>query len=174
MSVAPTLLGLLAEQPRHGYELKQLYDERFGSGRPLRFGQVYATLSRLLRDGLVGIDAVEPGEGPERKRYALTAAGVDDFERWLGTAEPPQAYLNSTLFAKVILAVVTGRSARGVLKTQRSAHIALMRNLTASKRTADVASIILIDYALAHLEADLRWMELTAARLDELTKEARQ
>ncbi len=72
------LLGLLEDEPKHGYELKREYDERFGPGRELAFGQVYATLSRLLKNGLVVVDAVEPGAGPERKRYAITEFGVTD------------------------------------------------------------------------------------------------
>ena len=62
MATGEVLLGLLVEQPRHGYDLKRAYDERFGADRPLRFGQVYATLARLLRDGLVDVDAVEAGD----------------------------------------------------------------------------------------------------------------
>ena len=72
MSIGQTFLGLLESQPRHGYDLKRAYDERFGHDRPLHYGQVYSTLARLLKNGLVEVDGVEPGEGPERKRYAIT------------------------------------------------------------------------------------------------------
>ena len=51
------------------------------------------------------IDAVEPGAGPERKRYAITPAGVTDVERWLSESEKPEPYLQSTLYAKVVLAL---------------------------------------------------------------------
>lgn len=171
MSIGRTLLGLLQGGPRHGYELKRAYDERFGQDRPLHYGQVYSTLSRLLRDGLVEVDAIEPGEGPERKRYAITDAGVTDVDRWLAAPETPQPYLHSTMYAKVVLALLTGREPRRVLDVQRSAHLAQMRGLTRRKSEGDLADQLICDHALFHLEADLRWLELTADRLDELAKQ---
>lgn len=171
MTIGHTLLGLLESGPRHGYDLKRAYDQQFGHDRPLHYGQVYSTLSRLLRDGLVEVDGVEAGGGPERKRYAVTAAGVTDVERWLGTPEQPDSYLQSTMYAKVVLALLTGRPASELLDTQRTAHLAMMRDLTARKQRGDLADQLICDHALFHLEADLRWLELTAARLDQLRGE---
>lgn len=168
VSVAHTLLGLLEGEPRHGYELKQEYDERFAPTRPLAFGQVYATLARLLRDGLIEVDGVEPGGGPARKRYAITHLGVTDLEAWLGRPEEPEPHLQPVLFSKVVLALLSGRSALEILDRQRAAHLARMRELTALKARGDLAATLIADYALFHLEADLRWLELTAARLDRL------
>src|SRR4029453_3716772 len=91
MAIGKTFLGLLEGGPRHGYDLKRAYDERFGADRPLSYGQVYATLARLLKNGLVEVDGVEPGAGPERKRYAITEAGVTDVERWVGQPSKPPA-----------------------------------------------------------------------------------
>src|SRR2546423_14104921 len=77
MSLVPvTLLGLLEREPSHGYDLKRDYDVLFGRGRPLPFGQVYATLARLARDGKVVVGPSEPGAGPDRKRDAITDEGV--------------------------------------------------------------------------------------------------
>jgi len=171
MSIAKTFLGLLEGGPRHGYDLKRSYDERFGHDRPLAYGQVYATLSRLLRNGLVEVDGIEPGGGPERKRYAITDAGVADVDVWLGQPERPEPYLQSTLYSKVVLALLTGRSANEVLDVQRAAHLQLMRELTRRKKAGDLADQLVCDHALFHLEADLRWLELTAARLDQLRGE---
>ncbi|MBB5954667.1 DNA-binding PadR family transcriptional regulator [Saccharothrix tamanrassetensis] len=169
MSIGHTLLGLLEKGPRHGYDLKKAYDERFGQDRPLHYGQVYTTLSRLLRNGLVEEAGVEAGEGPERKRYAITDAGVTDVESWLGTPEKPEPYLQNTLYAKVVLALLSGRSADEVLDVQRSAHLRTMRELTRRKAAGDLADQLICDHALFHLEADLRWLELTAARLGQLS-----
>ena len=130
MSISQTFLGLLEGGPRHGYDLKRAYDERFGRDRPLAYGQVYATLSRLLKHGLIAMDGVEPGEGPERKRYAITEAGVTDVERWLAQPEPPEPYLQSTLYAKVVLALLTDRAASDILDVQRAEHLRCMRELT--------------------------------------------
>jgi DNA-binding PadR family transcriptional regulator len=170
MSIAKTFLGLLEGGPSHGYDLKRAYDERFGHDRPLAYGQVYATLSRLLKNGLVELDGVEAGDGPERKRYAITEAGVADVDVWLGQPEAPQPYLQSTLYAKVVLALLTGRPAQDVLDVQRAEHLTLMRELTQRKRDGDLADQLVCDHALFHLEADLRWLELAAARLDALAK----
>ena len=171
MSIGTIFLGLLESQPRHGYELKRAYDERFGTGRPVAYGQVYSTLSRLLRGGLVEVDGVEPGGGPERKRYAITPEGVADVDRWLSEPEKPEAYLQSVLYTKVVLALATGRSAAELLDTQRAEHLRLMRELTQRKLDGDLADQLVCDHALFHLEADLRWLELTTARLDALRAE---
>ena len=173
MSVGQTFLGLLESQPRHGYDLKRAYDERFGRHRPLQYGQVYSTLARLLKRGFVEVDGVEPGGGPERKRYAITETGVADIERWLSEPEAPEPYLQSTLYAKVALALLTGRGAQAVLDAQRAAHLRVMRELTARKASGDISDQLICDHALFHLEADLRWLELTAARLDQLAEEVR-
>ncbi|GAA3736248.1 PadR family transcriptional regulator [Micromonospora maritima] len=171
MSIGHTFLGLLQASPRHGYDLKRAYDERFGQARPLAYGQVYATLSRLLRNGLVEVDSVEPGEGPERKRYAITEAGVTDVARWLAQPEKPEPYLHSVLYTKVVLALLTGRPAADLLDVQRAEHLRLMRELTRRKTDGDLADQLVCDHALFHLEADLRWLELTASRLDQLARE---
>lgn len=170
MAIGHALLGLLEAGPRHGYELKREYDERFGHDRPLAYGQVYSTLARLLRDGLIEVDGVEPGGGPERKRYAITSAGVTDVGHWLNAPEKPQPYLQSTLYAKVVLALLTGRSATEVLDVQRVEHLSVMRQLTRRKLDGDLVDQLVCDHALFHLEADLRWLELTAARLDQLAE----
>ncbi|HEY1178326.1 MAG TPA: PadR family transcriptional regulator, partial [Phytomonospora sp.] len=167
-----TLLGLLEKAgPRHGYDLKRAFDERFGHDRPLHYGQVYSTMSRLLKNGLVEVDGVEPGDGPERKRYAITEAGVTDVAAWLEQPEKPEPYLQSTLYTKIVLALLTGRDAAGLLDVQRGEHLRLMRELTRRKTEGDLADQLICDHALFHLEADLRWLELTAARLDRLAKE---
>jgi DNA-binding PadR family transcriptional regulator len=174
MSVPHALLGLLEHGPRHGYDLKREYDERFATARPLGFGQVYATLSRLLHNGLVEVDAVEAVGGPERKRYAITDLGVTDLDQWLGRPEPPEPHLQTVLFTKVALALLSGRPANSFLDVQRTEHLARMRELTALKTGGDLSTKLIADYALFHLEADLRWLEATAARLDELAEELRR
>ncbi|MEU4271928.1 PadR family transcriptional regulator [Streptomyces sp. NPDC026092] len=171
MSIGHTLLGLLESGPRHGYDLKRAFDEKFGHDRPLHYGQVYSTMSRLLKNGLVEVDGIEAGGGPERKRYAITEAGVTDVEQWIGRPEKPEPYLQSTLYTKVVLALLTGREAAQVLDVQRAEHLRLMRELTRRKKDGDLADQLICDHALFHLEADLRWLELTAARLDRLAEE---
>jgi DNA-binding PadR family transcriptional regulator len=170
MTVPIALLGLLERQPRHGYDLKRDYDTYFGRGKPLPFGQVYATLARLARDGKVTAGEPEPGAGPERKRYVITEQGVTEVEAWLVEPVEPEPHLQTVLFAKVVLALMLERSAETYLDTQRGAHLQRMRELTEIKRSGNAVDALLADHGLFHLEADLRWIDLTAARLDALAK----
>jgi len=173
MTVPMALLGLLEREPSHGYDLKRDYDAFFGRGKPLPFGQVYATLARLARDGKVEVGEPEPGAGPERKRYVITGQGVTEIEAWLADPVAPEPHLQTVLFAKVVLALMTGRSAETYLDAQRAAHLNRMRELTALKRSGEVVDALLADHGLFHLEADLRWIELTEARLDALAKQVK-
>jgi DNA-binding PadR family transcriptional regulator len=170
MSVPLTLLGLLEREPSHGYDLKRDYDNYFGRSRPLPFGQVYATLARLSRDGKVAPGQVEPGDGPDRKRYAITEAGTQEFETWLSEPVEPEPHLQTVLFSKVVLALMLGRSAEQYLDSQRAAHLQRMRELTELKRQDNLIDALLADHGLFHLEADLRWIDMTAARLPSLAE----
>src|SRR5579863_4237217 len=157
MSVPYTLLGLLEREPSHGYDLKRDYDTYFGRAKPLPFGQVYATLARLSRDGKVMPGEVEPGDGPDRKRYQITPVGREEFETWLVEPVEPEPHLQTVLFSKVVLALMLGRSAAQYLDTQRAAHLRRMRELTEQKRQSNLIDVLLADHGLFHLEADLRW-----------------
>jgi DNA-binding PadR family transcriptional regulator len=170
MTVPLALLGLLEREPSHGYELKRDYDAYFGRGRPLPFGQVYATLSRLARDGKVLVGDAEPGAGPDRKRYVITEHGVSEIEAWLAEPVTPEPHLQAVLFVKVVLALMSGRSAEHFLDVQRATHLKRMRELNQIKRDGDTVDALLADYGLFHLEADLRWIELTTSRLAALAK----
>jgi DNA-binding PadR family transcriptional regulator len=173
MSVSLTLLGLLDREPSHGYDLKRDYDTYFGRGKPLSFGQVYSTLGRLARDGKVVAAEAEPGAGPDRKRYIITEQGVTEVEAWLTEPVEAEPHLQTVLFAKVVLALMLGRSAEVYLDTQRAAHLQRMRELTEIKHSGGLVDTLLADHALFHLEADLRWIDLTAARLDHLAAQVR-
>ncbi|MEV8096934.1 PadR family transcriptional regulator [Kitasatospora sp. NPDC085879] len=173
MSVPLTLLGLLEREPSHGYDLKRDYDTLFGRDKPLPYGQVYATLSRLARDGKVVAGEAEPGGGPERKRYVITEAGVTEFETWLAEPVAPEPTLQTVLFTKVVLALMLGRDAGRYLDTQRAAHMQRMRELTELRRTGALLDTLLADHGLFRLEADLRWIDLTVARLDAIAEAVR-
>jgi DNA-binding PadR family transcriptional regulator len=174
MDVPLTLLGLLEREPSHGYDLKRDYDTYFGQGRPLSYGQVYATLGRLARDGKVMISDIEAGEGPERKRYVITERGATEFEAWLAEPVAAEPHLQTVLFAKVVLALLLDRPAEQYLDAQRGAHLLRMQELTEVKRKGGLVDSLLADHGLFRLEADLRWIEMTAARLDALAAEVRR
>jgi DNA-binding PadR family transcriptional regulator len=175
MSTPHVLLGLLAGGPRHGYDLKRAHDERLPQGKPLAFGQVYATLGRLERDGLVEQTGQDREGGPDRTSYALTGLGRESLDAWLSSVEAPAPYLTSTLFSKVVvslLAADVGR-ARDYLIAQRAAHMTRMRELTAVKAQPDasVGDVVAADYAINHLDADLRWLQTTLLRVADLHEE---
>lgn len=165
MDTSETLLALLEREPAHGYTLKRRYDERFARVRPLAFGQVYASLARFEKRGWANALEVEAGEGPERKRYRITPEGVAVVDQWVSEPQEPAEFAASTLFARVSVALMSGRSAHDVLDTQRATHLDRMRALTESRKSADPADVLAITYELAHLDADLRWIEEAGARL---------
>jgi len=171
MNVPLALLGLLEREPSHGYDLKRDYDAFFGRERPLPFGQVYATLGRLARDGKVIAADAEPGAGPDRKRYVITPDGVSELEAWLAEPVAPEPHLQTVLFVKVVLALMSGRSAEQYLDSQRAAHLARMRELTERRRGGTLVDALLADHGLFPLQADLRWIDLTSSRLTALAAE---
>jgi DNA-binding PadR family transcriptional regulator len=174
MDKTPALLGLMVEGPTHGYDLKHRYDSLFGSDKPLAFGQVYATLARMIRDGLIVGLGETAGAGPDRKGYQITPAGRAHLEQWLRTPDAPSPTLHTNLFAKTILALLLDDNADELLDLQRTAHLARMRELTALKSQAPLLERLAIDHALFQIEADLRWIDMTSARLTDMRKEVRR
>jgi DNA-binding PadR family transcriptional regulator len=169
VTVPLTLLSLLERQPSHSYDLKRDYDANFGRRKPLPFGQVDATLARLARDGKVSAADTEPGSGPDRKRYVITDEGVTDVAAWLAEAVPGAA--------SAVCLVRQSRAGTDVSPLGRalSRHPAPLTCTNAradrTEATGSIIDALLADYGLFHLEADLRWIELTASRLDALAKE---
>jgi DNA-binding PadR family transcriptional regulator len=152
-----TLLGLLSKEPSYGYDLKHSYDRYFGTQKALAFGQVYSTLARMVRDELIRALGEETGGGPDRKKYEVTPSG--------------KARVRSELFAKTVVALLIDDDADRLLDVQRSEHMARMRELTRLKKDADLLQVLMCDHGLFHIEADLRWIDLTMARLTQLKKE---
>lgn len=166
MSVGHVLLGVLAEGAAHGYDLKRAHDERFPSAKSLAYGQVYAALGRLQRDGLVAVASTEQGSGPERTRYEITEAGRDSLREWLATTEAAGPYAADDLVRKAVTALRLGTDAAAFLRRQRDVHLARMRDLLAQQEAAsDVDARIVIDHDIYHLDADLKWLENAAARV---------
>lgn len=132
---------------------------------------MYSTLGRLARDGKVETGEAESGEGPDRKRYFITDSGKRDVTGWLAQPIEPEPHLQTQLFIKIVLTIMLGRSAEQYLAVQREKHLERMRELTAMKQQNNIVDTMLADYGLFHLEADLRWIDNTVARLDSLTKE---
>jgi DNA-binding PadR family transcriptional regulator len=173
MTATFAFLGLLYKDSSYGYDLKKAYDKLFGREKPLAFGQVYATLARMTRDQQIAADQTEQDGGPERKRYSITVKGQKELARWLGTPEQAKPESQAELFVKVATAILVDRSPNDFLDVQRAAHLQKMRELTKLRREGDLAQKLRADYALFHLEADLRWIDVTSVRINQLTEELR-
>lgn len=173
MSVGHVLLGLLAQRDQYGYELKQLHDVTFPAVRPLAFGQIYAALERLARKDFVELVDTVRVDGPDRRVYRLTAAGQAELEHWLVEVDLPTDFVANPFAVKAtLLLVLLGRDDAGdYLRRQRAAHVERMRQLTRlhSDPDASMAEVLAADYALAHLSADIGWMETAAERVSDLT-----
>ncbi|HXV57383.1 MAG TPA: helix-turn-helix transcriptional regulator [Gaiellaceae bacterium] len=159
-------LALLAAGPAHGYELKQALEQRFGPTlAPLNAGQVYTTLQRLERDGLVSGRDV-PGDTRQKRIYTLTEAGREALTSWV-TAPTPATRLRDEFFLKLVLAGTSGiTDPRALIEQQRREYLVALRALAEANGAADgpVASLLAEGTAL-HLEADLRWLDLCESRL---------
>lgn len=156
-------LALLAERPAHGYELKQALEEAFGDLLPpLNAGQVYTTLARLERDGLVRGDDV-PQDTRNKRVYALTDDGAKSLEAW-ADAGSPTVKLKDEFFMKLVLAARTGfGDPRTLVERRRRECLQALRDLddVAARRNGplDAAAELLVEGAALHLEADLKWLD---------------
>ena len=159
------LLALLANGPAHGYELKQAMEQQFGSVLPpLNAGQIYTTLSRLERDGLVDDDPVAQNGRPNKRVYQLTEAGRTELRGWVADATPA-ARLKDDFFVKLVLARAAGiADPLELIDRQRAAYLQALRELD-DVATGDETSALLVEGAALHLEADLKWLDLCEQRM---------
>jgi DNA-binding PadR family transcriptional regulator len=170
MSVRHALLALLGEGPKYGLQLRQEFESRTGEVWPLNVGQVYTTLQRLERDGLVASDDPE-GDGPQ-KGYRITPAGVRELADWLRT--PPEAAPppRDELVIKLLVALrLPGVDAHEVIQVHRRHLVQLMQHYTHLKAEAaehEVGLALVVDAELFRLEAVVRWLDAADARLASL------
>ena len=158
-------LALLANTPAHGYELKQAFEDMFGDIWPsLNFGQVYTTLQRLERDGLVQSYEVFQDHRRDKKVYELTLVGHAELRKWL--AEPASSpSLKDEFFMKLVMAGLTGAADQAALiERQRRVYLQALHDLNALATrpisNGDAISALLIEGAALHVQADLKWLEL--------------
>jgi DNA-binding PadR family transcriptional regulator len=169
VSVPYALLALLSDGPKHGLRLQNEFESRTGEVWPLNVGQVYTTLQRLERDGLVASE----GDGERsRKRYAITAAGAEELAAWLRT--PPELVPppRDELVIKVLVALqIPGIDVHEILQAHRRQVIEVMQRYTQIKADAaedDVPLALVADAELFRLEAIVRWLDAADARLKNL------
>jgi DNA-binding PadR family transcriptional regulator len=161
-------LALLGAGPAHGYDLKRAYDAQFGAiWGPLNIGQVYTTMARLERDGLVTHETVAQGDRPDKKVYAITAVGRKVLDGWMAEADDAPA-VKSDFVLKLVAARLTGTDPGPVLARQRQRYLQSLRDLDALvplDDDPDGVHGLLVEGAALHLDAELRWLDLCEQRL---------
>lgn len=173
MSFKHAILGLLADGPLHGYELKTLYQEQLVPSTTLNFGQVYTTLDRMERDGWVTHDVVSQQERPDKKVYALTEEGRGRLKEWLDAPSVLNLDMRNATCLKLMLARRLERvDEAAVLRTEKRACLARLHELTQARASAredgePLQTVLLLDLAVLRLEAFMKWLE----NCDELLRE---
>jgi DNA-binding PadR family transcriptional regulator len=167
MSVRHALLALLSQGPKYGLQLRDEFEERTGEVWPLNVGQVYTTLQRLERDGLVESD--DDAEGGAQKSFRITNEGADELSRWLHTPPDLTSPPRDELVIKVLVAIhVTGVDVHDVIQTHRRHVVELMQEWTRVKRDAgaqDVNLALVVDAELFRLDSVARWLDAAESRL---------
>jgi DNA-binding PadR family transcriptional regulator len=160
-------LALLATERGHGYELRQALQQEFGELLPaLNAGQIYSTLARLERDGLVVGEHVA-GDSRRKRVYELTDAGRAELARWIETPVPGTR-LKDEFFMKLVVVASGGLAEpKAVIEGQRREYLQSLRDLDAllTANGKGVAAQLLVEGAVLHAKADLDWLDLIEQRL---------
>lgn len=177
MSVRHTLLGLLAQQPRYGYELRAAFSALAGGRENWEVtpAQIYTTLNRMLKSGLIQVEDTPDGASDERQFFTITSSGMKELKHWFESEEstnPVQdAFYLKLMISRELPFIETSR----LITTQRSASYRELHRITSQRSALDphteLARILLMDKAIMHLEADLRWLDMIEARLDEINRQ---
>lgn len=168
------LLALLVDGPAHGYELKRAIEQNFGDAwPPLNIGQIYTTLARLERDSLVQSVHVAQDGRPDKKVYEITDSGRDEVRVWM--EEPTTGTrLKDEFYTKLVLARLPGVvslngqiDVAAMIARQRREYLQALRDLNEMllRQERNQPSELLIEGAILHLEADLKWLDLCEQRL---------
>jgi DNA-binding PadR family transcriptional regulator len=173
MSVKHALLASLAKGPMHGYGLKSEFEARLGQAWPLNIGQVYTTLARLERDGLVAphpTESVEPQRGGEERRsWRITEAGRNALAEWYASPVARDGLARDELLVKLTTALDAGiGTVVEVIRAQRTATLELLQRHTRAKAHAasrgDLPRLLATDLLIAQAEAEAAWLDLCEAR----------
>ena len=170
MSVRYGLLALLDEAPSHGYNLKTAFERRTGGSWALNIGQVYTTIQRLERDGLV--ESTEAADD-DRREYRITPTGRRQLAEWFDNPVVAEAPARDELTIKVLLAVAAGDlDVTSILQRQRRASVEQLQAYTRRKAgidpDRDLAVVMLLDALIFRTEAEIRWLDACDARIRSL------
>jgi len=177
MSVRHALLALLSEGPKYGLQLREEFEARTGEVWPLNVGQVYTTLQRLERDGLVEAvdeeavehDPLNTAPGAPQKAYRITFAGSDELAEWLRVPPDLSSPPRDELVMKVLIAVrVPGADVHEIIQAHRRHLVQLMQEWTRLKEEEadyDLPFSLVVDAELFRLDSVVRWLDAAEGRL---------
>jgi DNA-binding PadR family transcriptional regulator len=178
MSIRQAMLALLEQGPMYGYQLRAEFEQRTGETWPLNIGQVYTTLSRLERDGLVEVVDHGGADDPASDRhvsYRATEAGRSEASAWFTTPVPRSQPPRDELAIKLAIAVtLPGVDVSELIQKQRTATMSALQDYTRLKRSgraaqpsepADLAWSLVLDALVFDAEAEVRWLDHCEARL---------
>ncbi|MDO8963844.1 MAG: PadR family transcriptional regulator [Coriobacteriia bacterium] len=166
MSVRHGLLAILDTGPRHGYQLKLELEARTGHTWVVNIGQVYATLARLERDGLV--ERLGHSDDPQID-YRITESGSHEVRKWFDTPVARRELPRDELTVKLMLSYGTGCDSQRVIQIQRTAVMGTLQEFTRLKSQAnagaELAWLATLDHMILQTEAEARWLDLVEARI---------
>ena len=168
MSLKYGVLGLLKEEPLHGYEVKNRFESMLGGTWEVNIGQIYTTLQRLERDGLVRPVGSRGDRG--KQQYKLSPEGQTALDQWLAQPDSGPQQLHEDIYVKLLLATrIANGDLQPMLARQKRAYLQRLRDLNRleekARRDGRIDLARLVRGALLHTEADLKWMdELSSER----------
>ena len=174
MTVRHTLLGLLAQQPRYGYELRAAFTALAGGRENWEVtpAQIYTTLNRMLKSGLIQVEDSADSDSSERQSFAITPAGLDELNRWFASEERTSPVQDTFYLKLMVSRELPFVETADLIHTQRAGLYRELHRITRQRSGldphTDLARILLMDKAIMHLEADLRWLDMIEARLEEI------
>jgi DNA-binding PadR family transcriptional regulator len=173
MSVRYAVLGLISQKPRHGYETRVAFESLVGGDEnwEVKPAQIYTTLERLEQAGLVTRSSdLGEGEEPSRRIYRITPEGEHALEKWFSEGVITE-HQRDEFFVKLMVGLVSGRANPSrLIQIQRTILFKELHAATVQREAYDpateMAQILLLDKTIMHLEADLRWLDMTEMRLE--------
>jgi len=178
MSVRHAILGLLAQRPRHGYELRAAFEAVVGGDEnwEVKPAQIYTTLERLEQAGQVKCASdLGEGEEPSRRIYDITPRGQEELQEWFASSVTLE-HQRDEFFVKLMVGLVTGEADPTRLIQIQRAHLYQELHAATTLRDSydpktEMAQILLQDKSIMHLEADLRWLDITEQRLEQVKRQ---
>lgn len=174
MSVRLALLGLISQKPRHGYDLHNSFTALVGGKKnwAVKKPQIYTTLNRLLKSGLILEESVEKDGGPEKTIYRITSLGEEALTDWLSQSTPSE-HQKDEFYLKLMITLATSYvDPYDLLYKQRASLFKELHRINVDKleldKNKELALLLLMEQTSMRIEADLRWLDMVEARLDDI------